>query len=166
MGDKQVIIDNITTMFFSNSSRGAKEEAKYKKEIKKMFAKADRDGDGKLTKAEWHKVLNSSGCQTSMEEVSEFFDKMDRDYDGRLSFGEFMGEETPLEKVFNKMDKDGDGTITKEEYMQLAKHLTPQQVEEGFAKFDTSGDNRLDYEEFCQMIHKKKICMQHKKNSV
>ena len=24
---------------------------------------------------------------------------MDRDYDGRLSFGEFMGEETPLEKV-------------------------------------------------------------------
>ena len=48
------------------------------------------------------------------EEVQEFFDKMDRDFDGRLSFGEFMGEETPLEKVFNKMDKDGDGTITKE----------------------------------------------------
>ena len=39
---------------------------------------------------------------------------MDRDYDGRLSFGEFMGEETPLEKVFKSMDKDGDGTITKE----------------------------------------------------
>ena len=30
---------------------------------------------------------------------------MDRDYDGRLSFGEFMGEETPLEKVFKRMDK-------------------------------------------------------------
>ena len=48
------------------------------------------------------------------EEVQEFFDKMDRDFDGRLSFGEFMGEETPLEKVFKNMDKDGDGTITKE----------------------------------------------------
>ena len=39
---------------------------------------------------------------------------MDRDYDGRLSFGEFMGEETPLEKVFKNMDKDGDGSVSKE----------------------------------------------------
>ena len=39
---------------------------------------------------------------------------MDRDYDGRLTFGEFMGEETPLEKVFKNMDKDGDGTVSKE----------------------------------------------------
>ena len=31
--------------------------------------------------------------------MEEFFKRMDRDYDGRLSFGEFMGEETPLEKV-------------------------------------------------------------------
>ena len=37
--------------------------------------------------------------------MSDFFERMDRDYDGRLSFGEFMGEETPLEKVFKRMDK-------------------------------------------------------------
>ena len=48
------------------------------------------------------------------KEVSEFFDEKDRDFDGSLSFGEFMGEETPLEMVFKSMDKDGDGTITKE----------------------------------------------------
>ena len=68
---------------------------------------------------------------------------MDRDYDGRLTFGEFMGEETPLEKVFKSMDRDGDGTVTKEvgdniisckigltlqEFGQLCKHLTPKQV--------------------------------------
>jgi hypothetical protein len=35
-------------------------------QIGKMFAKADKDGDGKLTPEEWHRVLNSSGCQTSM----------------------------------------------------------------------------------------------------
>ena len=46
--------------------------------------------------------------------MSDFFDEKDRDYDGCLSFGEFMGEETPLEKVFKNMDKDGDGTITKQ----------------------------------------------------
>ena len=34
-----------------------------------------------------------------MAEVEEFFTNMDRDFDGKLSFAEFMGEETPLEKV-------------------------------------------------------------------
>ena len=33
-----------------------------------MFAKADRDGDGKLSKEEWFRVLNSTGYQTSMWE--------------------------------------------------------------------------------------------------
>ena len=39
---------------------------------------------------------------------------MDRDFDGKLSFAEFMGEETPLERLFRSMDKDGDGAVTKE----------------------------------------------------
>ena len=59
-------------------------------------------------------LLVSNDVTLYREEVSEFFEKMDRDFDGRLSFGEFLGEETPLEKVFKNMDKDGDGTITKE----------------------------------------------------
>ena len=149
-----------------------------------------RNLTGKLTPEEWHRVLNSSGCQTSMSvfmfscfhpcqfscfiffihvsfyvfihasfhvfvfsstsvfmfssmsvfmlsrfhwsiwilfsaqvelfcseflvfvphalcsraEVQDFFKRMDRDYDGRLSFGEFMGEETPLEKVSENLE--------------------------------------------------------------
>ena len=51
---------------------------------------------------------------SSREEVAEFFQRMDRDYDGKLSFEEFMGEETPLERLFRSMDKDGDGSVTKE----------------------------------------------------
>ena len=58
----------------------------------------------------------------SRAEVSEFFDRMDRDFDGRLSFGEFMGEETPLEKVFKNMDKDGDGSVSKEVRIEL-RHI-------------------------------------------
>ena len=96
-----------------------------------MFNKADKNKDGKLTPEEWRQVLNSSGVPTSMwvwagvnyllsrpglrrEEVEEFFERMDRDFDGRLSFEEFMGEESPIEKLFKNMDKNGDGLVTKQ----------------------------------------------------
>ena len=73
---------------------------------------------------------------------------MDRDYDGRLSFGEFMGEETPLEKVilmnifmwmvvmllqvFKNMDKDGSGTVSKDEFLKICKNLSKEQVKAHF----------------------------------
>ena len=40
---------------------------------------------------------------------------MDRDFDGRLTLEEFLGEETPIEKLFKLMDKNGDGFVTKKE---------------------------------------------------
>ena len=52
-------------------------------QIRKMFDKADRDGDGKLTKEEWYKILNSSGCNTSMSVKS-----MIRNYPDQCFFQE------------------------------------------------------------------------------
>ena len=45
--------------------------------------------------------------------MDKFFATMDRDFDGRLTLEEFMGEETPIEKLFKLMDKNGDGFVTK-----------------------------------------------------
>ena len=47
------------------------------------------------------------------EQVEKFFADMDRDFDGRLTLEEFMGEESPIEKLFRLMDKNGDGFVTK-----------------------------------------------------
>ena len=35
-------------------------------QVRRYFNKADKNGDGKLTKQEWHSVLNSCGVKTSM----------------------------------------------------------------------------------------------------
>ena len=34
-------------------------------QVRRMFTRADKDGDGKLTKEEWLSVLNSSGVPTT-----------------------------------------------------------------------------------------------------
>jgi len=139
--------------YFHRSRRSKQEEARNRTKVARMFARADKNGDGKLSKEEWYRVLNSSGCRTTMGEVEEFFNTMDRDFDGKISFEELMGEETPLEKVFKSMDKDGDGVVTKEEFVQICKNLSQAQVTKAFLKFDTSGDDRLDFREFCEMVH-------------
>ena len=89
-----------------------------------MFTRADKDGDGKLTKEEWLSVLNSSGVPTTRweqservkmlfrEEVEEFFNSMDRDFDGRLSFEEFMGEvEIHLINLVFAINKNADSVV-------------------------------------------------------
>ena len=101
--------------------------------------------------------------------MEEFFDSMDRDYDGKLSFEEFMGEESPIEKLFKNMDRNGDGLVTKQvrvnikqrrrsfsmfqEFLTICKNLSDEEVKIAFEKFDTSGDDKLDYREFCMMIN-------------
>ena len=66
--------------------------------------------------------------RTFREEVQEFFNDMDRDFDERLTFEEFMGEESHIEKIFKSMDKNGDGFVTKEEFHNVCKNLTDDQV--------------------------------------
>ena len=113
-----------------------------------------------------------TNTQNLRDEVEEFFDFMDRDFDGQLSFEEFMGEESPIEKLFKNMDKNGDGLVTKQvgqitpdtwhviyllqEFLTICKNLTEEEVEIAFHKFDTSGDDKLDYREFCAMINMKR----------
>ena len=86
------------------------------------------------------------------QEVEDFFNDMDRDFDQRLSFEEFLGEESHIEKVFKSMDRNGDGFVTKEEFHNVCKNLTEEQVALAFSQFDTSGDDKLNYKEFCLMI--------------
>lgn len=52
---KKVWLDSLILNKFYNDSQ-----------IKKMFTKVDKEGDGKLSPEQWLQVLSASGCQTSM----------------------------------------------------------------------------------------------------
>jgi len=130
-------------------------EIRKRLEVRRYFDKADKDGNGSLTKEEWYNVLNSSGVPTTEAEVEDFFKTMDRDFDQKLTFAEFMGEESHIEKLFKSMDKNNDGFVTKKEFNDVCQNLSKEQVELAFKQFDTSGDDRLNYKEFCLMIIKR-----------
>lgn len=51
--------------FLLKGEGGEKAELRRRIEVRKYFNKADKNGDGKLTKEEWHQVLNQSGVPTS-----------------------------------------------------------------------------------------------------
>ena len=60
--------------------------------------------------------------------MEDFFKTMDRDFDQKLSFGEFMGEESHIEKIFKSMDTNNDGYVTKQVELILTSHTLTQCV--------------------------------------
>ena len=61
-GEKAELRRRIEAYFFSVNLSFLKHNFK----VRKYFNKADKNGDGSLTKEEWHQVLNQSGVPTSM----------------------------------------------------------------------------------------------------
>merc|ERR1712141_481790 len=103
-----IILGGLIMSFFDwRSEGGVGKDSRRRDQIRRMFNKADKNKDGKLTPEEWKQVLNSSGVPTTMQEVDEFFQRMDRDYDGRLSFEEFMGEDrnTADKMLYGKLNQ-------------------------------------------------------------
>merc|ERR1712106_289469 len=121
--------------------------------LKKYFNRADKDGDGEISKADWYEALKAAQFHVTMEDVDKVFEEHDKDLDGKLSWEEFSGEETKNEKAFKLMDMDHNGKVSKEEFRNFCQALSTRQVAAAFKKFDISGDDELDYEEFCKLMN-------------
>ena len=52
------------------------------------FNSLDLNGDGRITREEFKRIIQSRGFYVSEKEVSEIVEKMDKNKDGRVSFAE------------------------------------------------------------------------------
>mmetsp|Transcript_27417 Transcript_27417/g.58663 ORF Transcript_27417/g.58663 Transcript_27417/m.58663 type:complete len:184 (+) Transcript_27417:302-853(+) len=113
-----------------------------KTEFKELWDRLDKDGDGKVSGAEWGKkvweekaIMSKYFGGSTMAEIGTGFNRIDSNGDGQLTWDEFTAEvesykalkqlkealqseegKVELKKLFDTLDKDGDGKITGAEW--------------------------------------------------
>lgn len=128
-----------------------------------LLKKADKDGDGKISKEEFQAAMPHGDAGTGADNL---FNKIDANDDGFIDESEnaaalgkmhrrrHHGGADPL-KVFQDADKDGDGKISKAEFQaalpQGADSTIAGQVFDGM---DTNQDGVVDASEYAAAMQK------------
>jgi Ca2+-binding EF-hand superfamily protein len=132
------------------------------------FNTADKDGDGRLSQAEFpgpkplfQRLDRDADGFVSRQEArpatpavagtgpAARFASMDRDHDGKLDRGEFLG---PAPR-FMRMDADHDGTLSRQEFVGFLNHeaaaaASPARLTQRFKTLDRNQDGKLSRTEF------------------
>eukprot|EP00747_Dinoflagellata_sp_TGD_P110951 gnl/TRDRNA2_/TRDRNA2_171102_c1_seq2.p1 gnl/TRDRNA2_/TRDRNA2_171102_c1~~gnl/TRDRNA2_/TRDRNA2_171102_c1_seq2.p1 ORF type:complete len:527 (-),score=95.21 gnl/TRDRNA2_/TRDRNA2_171102_c1_seq2:138-1718(-) len=135
-------------------------------ELRDIFTRLDRNGDGTLTLQEMQEGCEAAGLDS--EDVQAIFDKIDPDHcDAAIDYTEFLSasmDETSLlgEKAcweaFRVFDRRGSGKISKTDLCEMlsgdspmVKHATridPIMVDEIMRDCDLDGDGEINFSEF------------------
>ena len=73
-----------------NYGYGGRNENDEDKLMKNLFRNFDNDGDGRISKQEFLKMLSSLGYTISHQEVSQMVNSFDQNGDGEMDYSEFM----------------------------------------------------------------------------
>lgn len=134
-------------------------------EIRDLFVKIDKDGNGSITIDEMRKGLKEHlGRARNEEELISIMENADVDGDGEIDYNEFIAatiniNQTDMNeriwKVFQKFDIDGSGYITADEVIHGLKKLglDLEGVDGIMEVVDKNSDGKIDYTEFRQMMY-------------
>jgi len=149
------------------------------KAMAELFDLADKNGNGKISVAEYVRIFSEHGISVEPQDVAKLSDMADPD--GEVSKDEFLnfakhseffknqldksdGDSMAskqeaikkAERAFKLFDKDNDGYITKEEFQKISTKLNKEQIDAVFKKFDKDKDGTLCFEEFRRMINRER----------
>lgn len=106
------------------------------------FPKADKDGDGQVSREEMGEYLKWSAKNDPKALVEMQMKVLDADKDGKVSSEEWKG---PAE-MFGKGDKDQDGFLSLDELAAMVRGR--KEAIAAFKEMDTNGDGALSAEEW------------------
>ncbi|XVF82748.1 hypothetical protein PTKIN_Ptkin16aG0074400 [Pterospermum kingtungense] len=140
-------------------------------EMKKVFKKFDKNGDGKISREELKSILGALGSTPSSDEVDRIMSEMDKDGNGYVDLDEFIafhgtninGDETELgdkelKDAFDMYDLDKNGFISANELnaalIRLGETCSLSDCQRMISQVDKNGDGNVDFEEFKKMMTK------------
>ncbi|KAB2604512.1 calcium-binding protein CML23 [Pyrus ussuriensis x Pyrus communis] len=134
-------------------------------ELKKIFNKFDKNGDGRISCDELRGIFGELGSETaSLEEVQRIMAEFDKDGDGHIDIAEFAeiingGSTKELRDAFDLYDLDKNGLISKSELHEVLKRLGQKCSLKECAKMigsvDADGDGHVNFAEFKKMMTRK-----------
>ncbi|CAM9417639.1 unnamed protein product [Ectocarpus sp. 6 AP-2014] len=133
------------------------------KSMRSAFKAYDVDQNGRVSRAEFQKVLKKQGYSDA--ELVGLFDEVDDDHDGFLHYTEFLaatletgGKEVTDERLaeaFDLLDMDDSGSISKENLLEfLGKDSKGYDVTQLIAEADEDGTGAINLHEFCNHMRK------------
>ncbi|MBM4071109.1 MAG: hypothetical protein FJ271_19505 [Planctomycetes bacterium] len=136
---------------------GEEKKGKRQRDPEAMFKRLDKDGDGKLTRAEYEAMFEKLGerGEKIKEGALKRFDKaagkekyLTLDQFKKLQGGQGGGGGFNAEAIFKKLDADGNGKLSKAEYetmlTRMYDRLKDKIGEEKADKFKASALKRFD----------------------
>ena len=144
-----------------------------------LFRSWDENGDGKVTRAEFHKAMKELGLRVTKDSIDSIFTRWDKDGGGELSLPEMskilrmaatsakgieemrkmlVKKGLKLTALFREWDTDGDGEINREEFAHALRYIglkyPKEQVDALFDSFDRDGSGLIDQREFNKMLRR------------
>ncbi|KFK41060.1 hypothetical protein AALP_AA2G080200 [Arabis alpina] len=144
-------------------------------DIRKVFQRFDKNGDGKISMEELKDVIGALSPTASPEETKSMMKEFDLDGNGFIDMDEFValfqigskhGDETTgdgnnneirdLKEAFDLYDLDRNGRISAKELHSVMKNLgekcSIQDCKRMISKVDADGDGCVNFEEFKKMM--------------
>ncbi|CAK7324899.1 unnamed protein product [Dovyalis caffra] len=140
-------------------------------DIRKIFNKFDKNGDGKISCSEVVDNLSELGTKISQAEVESIMQEFDKDGDGYIDLDEFVdfiqngglgdssgNDSKELRDAFDLYDKNKNGLISVDELHSVMKTLglkcSLSDCRKMIREVDQDGDGNVNFEEFKTMMTK------------
>lgn len=143
-------------------------ESKDIAELREVFRKIDKNGDGILTRQELlEEYIKQKGSEEAQAEVDKIMSEVDTDNNGSIDYTEFlkasMSSKTLLSSenlrlAFNLFDKDHNGTISAAEMRKVLEggfESADSVWKDIIRQVDQNGDGEIDFQEFQDIIQSK-----------
>ncbi|XP_027940850.1 probable calcium-binding protein CML23 [Vigna unguiculata] len=134
-------------------------------EVRQIFNKFDKNGDGKISITELRDMLSTLGSKTTKEELKRMMEELDKNGDGFIDLKEFADfhcndvgndQSKELRDAFDLYDVDKNGLITAKELHDVLRKLGEKcslsDCRRMISNVDADGDGSVNFEEFKKMM--------------